>query len=343
MEPRRGFASDNNSGVHPEVLAAIIRANEGHVRAYGDDPHTADATAKIRALFRGPAEPFFVFNGTGANVLALSAMTEPHHAILCTETAHIHVDECGAPERFTGCKLVTTASLDGKLTPALCDRLYRGVGDQHHVQPRVVSVSQSTEMGTVYSAAELRALADWAHARQMFLFVDGARIANAAASLGIPLAAMLEDTGVDAFSFGGAKNGLLLGEAVVFFRPELADGFRFRRKQGMQLGSKMRFLACQFGALLTDELWLRNARHANAMAKLLEREMSSVPGVRITQKVQGNGVFAVIPREAIAQLQAKTFFYVWNEDLSEVRWLTSWDTTESDVREFAAEARKILS
>jgi threonine aldolase len=342
MEPTRGFASDNNSGIHPEVLAAIARANQGHVRAYGDDPWTESATRRIRALFRSAPEVFLVFNGTGANVLALSAMAEPHHAVLCAETAHVHVDECGAPERFTGCKLLTTPTPDGKLTPALCERLYRGVGDQHHVQPRVVAVSQSTELGTLYAPAELRALADWAHARSMLLYVDGARIANAAAALEVSLAGMLEESGVDAFSFGGAKNGALLGEAVVFFRKELAEGFRFRRKQGMQLASKMRFLACQFEALLTEDLWLRNARHANAMAKLLEREMRAVPGVRITRRVEANGVFAVIPKEAIARLQAATFFYVWNEDAGEVRWLCSWDTTEDDVRAFAREARRLL-
>jgi threonine aldolase len=340
---KRGFASDNNSGAHPAVLDAIARANTGHVRAYGDDPWTEGSVKKIQALFRRAPAVHFVFNGTGANVLALAAMTEPHHAILCTSTAHIEVDECGAPERFTSCKLVTTPSPDGKLTPALCDRLYRGVGDQHHVQPRVVAVSNSTEMGTVYSPAELRALAEWAHARKMYLYVDGARIANACASLGCGLRELLEDTGVDAFSFGAAKNGALLGEAVVLLNGELADGFVFRRKQGMQLASKMRFLACQFEALLTEDLWLRNARHANAMAKLLESSVREIPGVRITQRVDANGVFAVIPQSAIAKLQAVSFFYVWNPDTSEVRWLTSWDTTEEDIRIFAAEARKVLT
>jgi threonine aldolase len=197
-------------------------------------------------------------------------------------------------------------------------------------------------MGTVYTAIELRALADWAHSRNMFLYLDGARLANAAASLGLTLSAMLEDTGVDAFSFGGAKNGMMLGEAVVLLRPELAEGFRFRRKQGMQLGSKMRFLACQFEALLKDDLWLRNARHANQMAKLLEREMRKVSGVRITQKVEANGVFAVLPREAIERLQAETFFYVWNQSTNEVRWLTSWDTTEEDILSFAAKAKSMI-
>jgi len=339
---KRGFASDNNSGAHPAVLDAIARANSGHERAYGDDSFTEAALAKIAGLFRGPSEAFFVFNGTGANVLALSAMAEPHHAVLCTNGAHINVDECGAPERFTGCKLVTVPSPDGKLTPALCDFLYRGVGDQHHVQPRVVSVSQSTELGTVYSPSELQALASWAHDRKMFLYVDGARIANAVASLGVSLSAMLEDTGVDAFSFGGTKNGTLFGEAVVFLRPELATGFKFRRKQGMQLGSKMRFLACQFDALLTDDLWLKSARHANTMAKLLETEMRKIPGVRITQRVEANGVFAVLSREAISRLQTDTFFYVWNEDLNEVRWLTSWDTTEEDIRGFVAKAAGVF-
>lgn len=340
--PRRGFASDNNSGAHPAVLEAIGAANAGHELAYGDDSHTRAAVEAVQALFRMKPEVFFVWNGTGANVLALSAMSESFGAILCSENAHIHVDECGAPERFTSAKLVTIATPDGKLTPELLDTRYRGVGDQHHVQPRVVSVSQSTEMGTVYKPRELKALADWAHERKMYLYVDGARIANAVAGLGCPIAELLEETGVDAFSFGGTKNGMLFGEAVVFLSQELAKNFKFRRKQGMQLASKMRFLACQFEAMLKDNLWLKTASHANAMAKLLESEMRKLERVEITQKVEANGVFAVIPKEAIEPLQQKSFFYVWNPAISEVRWLCSWDTTEEDIRSFVAEAKRVL-
>lgn len=342
MKNSRGFASDNNSGAHPQILEAIHRANQGHALAYGNDPLTETATKKIQALFKGFSETHFVFNGTAANVLALSAMTEPFNAILCTESAHIHVDECGAPERFTGCKLVTTSSPDGKLTPALLDKIYSGIGDQHHVQPKVVSVSQSTEMGTVYSPAELKALAQWAHARKMYLYVDGARIANAVASLNINISQLLEDSGVDAFSFGGTKNGMLMGEAVVFLNKELAADFKFRRKQGMQLASKMRFLACQFEEMLSNDLWLKTSAHANRMAKLLEAGMRELPGVKITQKVDANGVFAILPKEAISRLQDVSFFYVWNPGTCEVRWMTSWDTTEEDVEAFVTKARALL-
>jgi threonine aldolase len=340
--PTRGFASDNNSGAHPAVLEALLRANQGHVLAYGDDPHTRAATEAIQALFSRKPEVFFVWNGTGANVLALSAMLDSFSAVLCSESAHIHADECGAPERFTSAKLITIPTPDGKLTPDLLERHYHGVGDQHHVQPKVVSVSQSTEMGTVYRPRELKALAEWAHARDMYLYVDGARIANALAGLGCTIAEMLEETGVDAFSFGGTKNGMLFGEAVVFLNRELARDFKFRRKQGMQLASKMRFLACQFEAMLSGGLWLETAAHANTMARLLESEMRKLSGVRITQRVDANGVFAVLPKEAIRPLQERRFFYVWNPEICEVRWLCSWDTTEQDVRDFAADAKRIL-
>lgn len=343
MKSPRGFASDNNSGAHPQILEAIMKANSGHALAYGSDPYTEQATKKIQALFKKPSEVFFVFNGTAANVLALSALTEPFHAVLCTETAHIHVDECGAPERFTGNKLVTCPSADGKLTIPQLDKAYKGIGDQHHVQPKVVAISQSTEMGTVYTKDELKKLSDWAHERKMFLYVDGARIANAVASQNISISQMLEETGVDAFSFGGTKNGLLLGEAIVFLNTDLAKDFKFRRKQGMQLASKMRFLSCQFEAMLKDDLWLKNATHANGMAKLLEQEVKEIPGIRITQKVEGNGVFAILPKAVIPELQEKAFFYVWNEERGEVRWMASWDTAEEDVKAFAETARKLLT
>ncbi len=332
----RGFASDNNAGAHPEVLAAIARANAGHVRAYGDDPWTAAAVARIREHLGESVEAFFVFGGTGANVLGLQAVMRPHEAVICAELAHINVDECGAPERYVGCKLLGVPSPDGKLTPELVRARISGVGVEHHVQPRVVSVSQSTEYGTVYSPAELRALADMAHEQGMLLHVDGARLANAAASLGVPLRAITADAGVDVLSFGGTKNGILGGEAVVFFDPAHAREFRFIRKQGMQLASKMRFVAAQFDALLTDDLWLRSARHANAMARRLEQAVRGIPGVRVTQPGVANAVFAELPPEAIPLAQEAFFFYVWDERRSEVRWMASWDTTEDDVDQFAA-------
>lgn len=336
MSEPRGFASDNNAGAHPEVLAALARANAGHVRAYGDDPYTAAAEARICEQLGGSAEAFFVFNGTGANVLGLQAVMRPHEAVICSDFAHINVDECGAPERYVGCKLLGVATPDGKLTPALVASRLAGIGVEHHVQPRVVSISQSTEYGTVYTPGELRALADFAHGHGLRLHVDGARIANAAAALDLPLRAITADAGVDVLSFGGTKNGLLGGEAVVFFDPADAGQFRFIRKQGMQLASKMRFVAAQFDALLTDDLWLRNARHANAMAERLEERVRRIDGVTITQPVDANAVFAIVPRQAIPVIQERFFFYVWNEERSEVRWMASWDTTADDVDEFAA-------
>jgi len=335
MKPSRSFASDNNASIHPEVLTAIERANEGHVVGYGDDPYTKSAIRKFREHFGEEVEVFLVFNGTAANVLSLEALARPYHAVLCPELSHIYTDECGAPEKLTGCKLIPLAAPDGKLTVATVESACHGIGDQHHVQPKVISITQATEMGTVYQPAEIRALAQFAHERGMFLHMDGARIANAAAAQGLTLGAATGDLGVDALSFGGTKNGLMGAEAVVFFRPALAADFLFMRKQGMQLASKMRFMAVQMEALLTDGLWKRNAEHANRMAKLLEREIRRIPQVRIVYPVEANGVFAQIPRAAIQKIQERYFFYVWSEEESVVRWMCSFDTTEEDVREFA--------
>jgi threonine aldolase len=343
MTIKRGFASDNNAGIHPTILEAIAKANAGHAVAYGSDPWTDRAVAAFRAQFGDRVEVHFVFNGTGANVLGLGALLRPYHAILCAETAHINVDECGAPEKLTGCKLVDIPTPDGKLTPALVEPRIRGLGDQHHVQPRVLSISQSTELGTVYTPGEIRALADLAHRHGMYLHMDGARISNAAAALGLPLRALTTDCGVDVLSFGGTKIGLMMGEAVIVFDPKLAPDFKFLRKQGMQLASKMRFVAAQFEALLTDDLWLQSARHANAMAALLAQEVSSLPRVRLTRPTQANGVFAILPPEVIPRMQEHAFFYVWDESTHEVRWMTSFDTTEEDVRGFAARLRELVA
>jgi threonine aldolase len=341
-KPSRSFASDNNAGVHPEVLAAITEANQGHVIAYGDDVYTDRAVKKFRELLGKNAEVFFVFGGTGANVLGLKAVTQPYHAVLCAETAHINVDECGAPEKFTGCKLLAAKTQDGKLTTDHLRPFMHGVGFEHHVQPRVISVSQSTEMGTVYSVKELKALAKFAHDHEMFLHMDGARVANAAASLRTGLQQITSDAGVDVLSFGGAKNGMMYGEAVVFFDKSLSKGFKYLRKQGTHLPSKMRFISAQFEALLTKELWRRNAEHANHMAQVLARELSQIPQIQITQKVESNGVFAVVPAKHIEVLQKRYFFYVWNEETSEVRFMTSFDTTEDDVHAFVALVKKIV-
>src|SRR6266403_478850 len=335
MKPARSFASDNNAGVHPEILQAIASANQGHTVGYGDDQYTESAVRKFKQHFGPDIDAFIVFNGTAANCLSLKALTNSYHAVICTEGAHIYTDECGAPEKFTGCKLIAIPSPDGKLTLADVKAAYHGIGDQHHVQPRVVSITQTTEMGTVYRPEEIKALARFAHEREMFLHVDGARIANAAASLSLTLRQATRDLGVDVLSFGGTKNGLMGAEAVVFFRPELAQDFLFTRKQGMQLASKMRFLSAQMEALLTDDLWRRNAEHANRMARLLEQEVKKIPNVKIVYPVDANGVFARIPREAIPKIQERYFFYVWNEEESVVRWMCSFDTTEEDVRQFA--------
>ena len=340
---KRSFASDNNSGVHPEILKAISAANDGHVVAYGDDPYTDRAVALFRKHFGKQVEVFFVFGGTGANVLGLKAATEPYHAVVCAETAHINVDECGAPERFTGCKLLDVATSDGKITPEHVKPFLDHIGFEHHVQARVISISQSTEMGTVYTPRELKTLSSFAHKNSMLLHMDGARIANAAASLRIDLRKITTDVGVDILSFGGAKNGMMFGEAVVFFDPKLAVGFKYLRKQGTHLPSKMRFISAQFEALLAKDLWRRNAEHSNRMAQLLAAELAKLPQIKFTQKVESNGVFAILPKRYIPLLQKKYFFYVWNEQTSEVRFMTSFDTTEDDIKDFVRLVRKTLA
>src|SRR5437016_6238308 len=334
MKPARSFASDNNAGVHPAVLKAIATANQGDVVGYGDDPYTASAVAKFREHFGREIEVFFVFNGTAANVLGLKALTQSYHAVICTEAAHIYTDECGAPEKFTGCKLIPIPAGSGKLTVDDVRRACHGIGDQHHVQPRVISITQATEMGTIYRPEEIKALARFAHKGAMFLHMDGARIANAAASLGLTLRQATRDLGVDVLSFGGTKNGLMGAEAVVFFDKKLSHNFQYLRKQGMQLASKMRFVSAQLDCLLSRDLWLKNARHANRMAQLLKKGLNDIPEVTIVYKAEANGVFAKIPRRAIARLQKRYFFYVWNEEESIVRWMCSFDTTEEDVKRF---------
>jgi len=342
MKPTRSFASDNNAGVHPAVIKAISAVNQGHVVGYGDDPYTESAVKLFKRHFGKDIEVFFVFNGTAANCLSLKALTNSYHAVICAEAAHIYVDECGAPEKFTGCKLIPLPTQDGKLTVEAVRSVYQGIGVEHHVQPRVVSITQATEVGTVYKPDEVRQLAGFAHDHDMFLHVDGARIANAAAVLRLNLREATRDLGVDVLSFGATKNGAMGAEAVVFFNPEQAAGFKFYRKQGMQLASKMRFISAQFEALLKGDLWLRNARHSNRMAQLLKNELSKIPQIKIVYPVEANGVFAKIPRYAIARLQKYYFFYVWDERQSVVRWMCSWDTTASDVKQFVDILRRSL-
>jgi threonine aldolase len=340
--PKRSFASDNNAGVHPEMIEAITAANDGHVVAYGDDPFTARAVKVFQKHFGKDIAVYFVFGGTGANVLGLKAMTNSYEAVICAETAHINVDECGAPEKFTGCKLLNIRTPDGKIRVDQIKPFLHGVGFEHHVQPRVISVSQATEMGTVYTKSELKTLAQFAHDHGMLLHVDGARIANAAVSLKASLKEITVDCGVDVLSYGGAKNGMMYGEAVVFLNKQLGENFKYIRKQGMHLPSKMRFISAQFEALLSGDLWRRSAEHANRMARLLGSELAKVPGIKLTQPVEANGVFAVIPEKHIAALQKKYFFYVWNEEISECRFMASFDTSEEDIHEFVALVRKTV-
>jgi threonine aldolase len=339
---RPGFASDNHAGVHPEVMAAIAAANEGHAGSYGADPWTARAAQRFRDHFGPAARAFPVFNGTGANVLCLETLTQRWQAIVCASTAHLHVDECGAPER-AGRKLLVVDTPDGRLTPELVEPLLVRSGDEHAVQPRVVSIAQSTELGTVYPPEAVAALADWAHAHGMLLHVDGARLCNAAAALGVPLRALTTDAGVDAVSFGGTKNGLMGAEAVVLLRDDAGDGFKFLRKQAMQLASKMRYLSAQLDALLAGDLWLRSAAHANAMAHRLGAALEGVDGLTITQPVEANAVFAVLDPAVSERLQHDWPFYVWDETTGEVRWMTAWDTAPEDVDAFAADVRAALT
>ena len=339
----RGFASDNYAGVHPEVLAALALANGGHQIAYGEDDYTVHLQEVFRNHFGPRAEAFPVFNGTGANVVALQALLPRWGAVVAAETAHINVDEGGAPEKMAGLKLLTVPTPDGKLTPELIDRQAWGWGDEHRAQPLAVSITQSTELGTLYTVDELRAICDHAHERGMLVHVDGSRIANAAASLDLPLRAFTTDVGVDVLSFGGTKNGLILGEAVVVLNPDAIRNILFLRKMSMQLASKMRFISVQFEALLTGDLWLRNARHANAMASRLEAAVRDIDGVTVVRPVQANAVFALLPREVSERLQKSYRFYFWNEHTGEVRWMAAFDTTEADIDAFAAAIAEEMS
>ena len=343
-EPWRGFASDNYASVHPEVMEAIARANAGHDVAYGDDAVTAGLKDAVKDHFGSTAEVFPVFNGTGANVVALQAMTRRWEAVVCAASAHVNVDEGGAPEHGAGLKLWTIPTPDGKLTPALIDTQAWGFGDVHRAQPGAVTITQSTELGTLYAADEIAAIAAHAKSLGMGTHVDGARLSNAAASLGTGFAAFTTDAGVDAVSFGGTKNGLMLGEAVIVLNPDVAPAVDFLRKSSMQLASKMRFVSAQLLALLTDGLWLRNASHANDMAALLESHVSKVAGVTIVRPRQANAVFAILPAAVTARLQEQFRFYTWDQATGEVRWMCSWDTTEDDVERFsAAVAREMAS
>lgn len=331
----REFVSDNNAGIHPRVLSALCAANAGHAPAYGDDEHTRRAEDAFRTLLGPEARVFFTFGGTAANVIALGSALRPYEAVVCAASAHLNVDECAAFERFCGGKILAVPAGNGKLTPALAEGALAGLGDVHRAQPAAISISQATEYGTVYALDELRALGRFARERGLLFHVDGARIANAAATLGANLAQMLVETGVDVATFGGTKNGLAFGEAIVFPRAHPAcEALPFVRKQGMQLASKMRFIAAQFEALLKDELWLENARRATATARLLAERIAAC-GVKVAYPVESNAVFALLPPRAIDALQQRRRFAVWDEARGLVRWMTAFDTTEDDVHAFA--------
>ena len=339
---KRGFASDNNSGIHPEILNAINTANEGHAVGYGGDKITEMAIQRFKQEFGEQTDVYFVFNGTGANVLGLSTVTHSFHSVICAETAHIQVDECGAPEKFTGCKLLPVETIKGKITPEGIKKYLHGFDFEHHSQPKVISISQVTELGTVYTVEEIKAITALAHEYGLFVHLDGARLANAAVALDLPFRAFTADAGIDVLSFGGTKNGMMLGEAVLFFNPELSKNAKYIRKQSMQLYSKMRFVSAQFLAYFNNELWKKNATHSNKMAKLLEQEVRKIPAIQLTQPVEANGVFAIVPNEIIPQLQEKYFFYMWDELRSEVRWMTSFDTEEEDIYNFTTLIKSLV-
>ncbi len=342
MESNRTFASDNYSGVHPEIMEALLHANHGHTKSYGEDPFCAEATQKFKSLFTENTEVFYVYNGTGANVLGLQALTKSYNAVICSDLAHINVDESTAPEKFLGCKLLTIPTTNGKITAKEVEARIQRVDDQHHPQAKVISISQPTEYATVYSIDELKALSEVAKKYNLLFHMDGSRIANAAVSLNQDFKSFTVDVGVDVLSFGGTKNGMMFGEAILIFNSTIAKDFKFIRKQGMQLHSKMRFIGCQFNAILNNDLWKRNAQHTNAMAQKLKAGLSEIKEIQITQSVDANGVFAVVPTHLIEKLQKEIFFYVWDDKKSEVRLMCSFDTTEEDIDRLVNKAKSLM-
>ena len=327
----RSFASDNNSGVHPLVMDAVVKANRDHAVGYGDDPWTEAATAKLKEVFGEQVAPFFVFNGTGANAIALQAITRPFNCIICPQTAHIYVDECGSPAKMTGCTIVALPTDDGKLTPELIKPNLHHFGVCHHPQPKAVYISQVSELGTVYTVEEVKAIADLLHTYGMYLHMDGARLANACAHLNCSMKELTADAGVDILSFGGTKNGMMMGEAVISFRDEITENLQYFRKQSAQLASKMRYLTAQYIPYLENDLWLENAKRANGQANRLASTLKRYPQIHFTQKVESNQLFFTMPKEAAKKLLENYFFYFWNEETCEVRFVTSWDTTDDDI------------
>ena len=339
---KRSFASDNNSGVSPEIMQKIMMVNYNDFIAYGDDPYTKEAEQKFKEVFGENIEVFFAATGTGANVLSLSAMLRPFQAVITAENAHIIMDECGAPEKFTGSKILSVYTENGKITSSHIAPFLHYTHGEHRPVPKVVSITESTELGTVYTPDEIRLLAEFVHNNDLLLHMDGARIANAAAALKCSFADITSKAGVDVLSFGGTKNGMMMGEAVVFFKGGLSDNFKFLRKQGTQLISKMRYVSAQFIAYFENDLWLKNAQNANEMAQLLARETKTIKGVKIVYPVQANAVFAALPKDKIKEIQEKSFFYTWDEQKGIVRWMTAFATKKEDVYEFVDILRSVL-
>jgi threonine aldolase len=340
MNPK-SFASDNFATVHPEIMQAMANCNQGHVESYGYDPYTYEAVAKFKEHFGPDIEVYFVYNGTAANVLGINNVTESFNSIICAKTAHMNHHECNAPERLTGCKLTTIETKDGKITPEQIKPHLVDFDFEHCAQPKVISITQSTEYGNLYSPEEIQALADLAHTHDMYLHMDGARIANAAVAQELSLKEATKDLGVDILSFGGCKNGMMFGEAIVFFKPELVKNIKFFRKQHLQLQSKMRYLSVQFTALLSNDLWKRNAQQANNMAQYLGEELSKIPEIEIFQNIDTNAIFAKMPQEWIPELQKSSYFYIWTEGTNEVRLMCSFDTTKEDIDAFIGNINKL--
>lgn len=339
---KRGFASDNNAGIHPDILKEITACNSGHVTGYGSDIYTEQAGKIFKEQLGSQAEPYFVFTGTAANVLGLSEITRSWNSVITASTAHLEGDECGAPEKFIGCKILVVDTPDGKITPGLIEKHMHGIDFEHHSQPKVISITQSTEMGTVYTVAQISEIAIYAHDRGMLLHMDGARIANAAVALNLPFKAFTTDAGVDVLSFGGTKNGMMYGESICFLKPGLSADFKYIRKQGMQLASKMRFISAQYIAYFRNELWKKCAVDSNSMAKLLADSMANIPKITITQKVESNGVFVIMPDDIAEKMKEHYFFYPWDEKRSEYRLMTSWDTQKEDIEDFVRILKKEL-
>ena len=340
---KKGFASDNNAGIHEEVLKKISEVNSGHVVGYGADEYTEEALELFRENFGQDSETFFVFNGTGANVLGLGAVIRSWNSIITASTAHLEQDECGAPEKLIGGKVLTVDTTDGKLNVDLLDRHMHGFDFEHHSQPKIISITQASEMGTVYTVKEIKEIAEYAHKHGMLLHMDGARISNASVSLNKSFREFTTDAGVDVLSFGGTKNGMMFGEAICFLKPGLSADFKYIRKQGMQLASKMRYISAQYIAYFNNDLWKRCASHSNKMATIFYDKLKEIDGISITQKVESNGIFVIIPKCAAENLRKKYFFYPWNEKISEYRLMTSWDTMGEEIDDFISLLKKELN